>query len=539
MRTRGIVSRALLFAGVSGLALAVGSTAVRAADLTVPKAIPKAMPLAIAQDEWNVWIEGAGFWTGGEPVYYAADNPWRPKFGGEIAGGVDYRFAASPWHLYGQARYGQAERSGDFIPSTTPAPGPNTFKHKESHSVFDFGVGRDIGIGLGRTQLKFGIRIADIRARSSGSGNFYACFDTDGGDSTCSDAAKVTFDQRSRFLGGGPRIGIEGTMPLAPQWTLDYMAGFAVLFGGRQLKFKETTTIEDGSNTELLNESDLAYVANLDASAGVSYWFGPAFKLTAGYRFDGYWKALKTFDPTADVSVNVNRFFHGPFLRLTAQLGGPGTPPPPEPRYPGYNWTGLYIGGNIGGGWGTKDWENQSIEDSNTFSYRTSGFLGGGQAGFNYQITRLVLGMEGDISGTHITGSGHQSEDIIWSTKIDWITTLAGRFGYATGPWLWYAKAGAAWVSEKHTVTNDSGDVASSSTTRGGYVVGGGVEYAWAGPWTVKLEYNYMNFGVDHVLPRPEDEFAPFDNRQEMHVIKAGLNYRFGAWGKSPVVAKY
>src|SRR5499427_8202777 len=98
-------------------------------------------------------------------------------------------------------------------------------------------------------------------------------------------------------------------------------------------------------------------------------------------------------------------------------------PPPPPPLF--YNWTGLYVGVHAGGGWA-----DLGVGDTG------SGFLAGGQIGYNYQIgPQWVLGVEADIAGTGIknnlltvlTPSGPITADFKWNT----LTTLTPRFGYA------------------------------------------------------------------------------------------------------------
>jgi len=63
-----------------------------------------------------------------------------------------------------------------------------------------------------------------------------------------------------------------------------------------------------------------------------------------------------------------------------------------------FSWTGFFIGGHIGGGWGKKTWIDLGDDNSDNTSYNVSGVLGGVQAGFNYQIASLVAGVEGDFS---------------------------------------------------------------------------------------------------------------------------------------------
>src|SRR3954462_15633317 len=88
---------------------------------------------------------------------------------------------------------------------------------------------------------------------------------------------------------------------------------------------------------------------------------------------------------------------------LAADMSRPVYKAPPAGALPvAYDWTGFYVGGHLGYGWAKKDWSDSfGLFD---VSSRSSGFLGGGQAGFNYQIGQFVLGAEGDFSWTGING---------------------------------------------------------------------------------------------------------------------------------------
>jgi hypothetical protein len=87
------------------------------------------------------------------------------------------------------------------------------------------------------------------------------------------------------------------------------------LFGERSLQITATA----GGVPFAANASDTPAVFNVDAQAGLSYWFNPTMKITASYRFDGYFKALKTLNATSATSTsNIDRFYNGPTLRLTA-----------------------------------------------------------------------------------------------------------------------------------------------------------------------------------------------------------------------------
>jgi outer membrane immunogenic protein len=187
-----------------------------------------------------------------------------------------------------------------------------------------------------------------------------------------------------------------------------------------------------------------------------------------------------------------------------ADLGAPIAPSVPYME-PMFNWTGFYIGANIGGGWAGGNIVDSL--DGVSFGSGTHGaFIGGGQIGYNYQISpNIVLGAEWLMDGF----ASHNSSNIAFvpafgdffqaSTTTDWLTTLTGRVG-VTSPqwdhWLIYAKGGAAWVQNEATIT-DLATGASFNNTKisNGWVAGGGVEWAFAPGWTVRLEYQYIGLG--------------------------------------------
>jgi hypothetical protein len=151
---------------------------------------------------------------------------------------------------------------------------------REDHWLVDFAVGRDLGVGNANAQWKFGVRVADLRAKLTAAGVISG---TVGGSAT---TTPFTIVEKSNFLGAGPRLGIEGSTPLGGQWSFDWLAGAAALFGHRELKV--TTFTPTPPITNSVDFSDSGTVFNLDAQAGLSYWFSPNMKITASYRFDGY-----------------------------------------------------------------------------------------------------------------------------------------------------------------------------------------------------------------------------------------------------------
>jgi len=214
---------------------------------------------------------------------------------------------------------------------------------------------------------------------------------------------------------------------------------------------------------------------------------------------------------------------------------------PPVYAPPQFNWTGWYFGGNVGGGW-----TQGTVIDTTTggsFGAGNQGtFIGGGQAGFNYQIGNAVFGVEGFFDGiarnnnnasTIVTGMGG---DLFQAdAHATWVATLAGRLGF-TGPgfdhWLFYGKGGGAWVGYDDTVSNlTTGFSSSTSNSQTGWMAGAGVEWAFATYWTAKVEYQYIglnNFSVGS--PFGMNQFAV--HNANVQTATFGINYLFH-WGNS------
>jgi outer membrane immunogenic protein len=210
--------------------------------------------------------------------------------------------------------------------------------------------------------------------------------------------------------------------------------------------------------------------------------------------------------------------------------------PAVEAPYAMYNWTGFYLGAHVGYAFGRKDWFDDNGA-SETGSHDVSGMIAGGQFGFNWQIRSVVLGIEGDASWANVNG-GHFWEEggFTVGTDVRWLGTIGGRLGYAFDRVLFYAKGGAAFAHDEHSFVEGLAS-AEGEKTRWGWMIGGGVEAAWVGNWSIKGEYSYMDFGKQAVAFTGQSGPAFTSHiEQELHLIKVGLNYRFGP---TSVVARY
>jgi outer membrane immunogenic protein len=206
---------------------------------------------------------------------------------------------------------------------------------------------------------------------------------------------------------------------------------------------------------------------------------------------------------------------------------------------PAFSWTGCYIGAHGGYAWGRTHFTN-NFTGSN-FHQDVNGGLAGGQLGCDYQVGGFVIGIEGQGSWASLSGdsrvrliSGMNQYPGTLHTKVDALGSVAAKLGFALDRAMIYGKFGGAFALDKHLLTfNSTGDTFGETDryTRWGWVVGTGVEYALTRNWSVNAEYNYMDLG------KHSPEFcytlsgkcnANGTNQQNFHVVKAGVNFRFG-----------
>ncbi len=253
-----------------------------------------------------------------------------------------------------------------------------------------------------------------------------------------------------------------------------------------------------------------------------------------------------------------------------------------------YDWTGFYVGANLGWSFGRArtDVTVAGAPFAST-SQRMDGILGGLQAGYNWQSGRAVFGLETDIQATDQKGSSSPfgfipgtpdipgtpaipcvfidfpapacvpgtgipgtptipgtpsiSSIVTYQNKLPWFGTFRGRLGFTPADrWLLFVTGGLAYgeVTTSETL-NVNGAVVAFSTDRAkvGWTVGGGVEAALWGNWTGKLEYLYIDFGTvnDALIGIAPITPVATSSRVTDQIVRVGLNYRFGG----PGVARY
>jgi outer membrane immunogenic protein len=257
--------------------------------------------------------------------------------------------------------------------------------------------------------------------------------------------------------------------------------------------------------------------------------------------------------------------------------------PPPVFVPPPFTWTGFYIGGNAGGGWSTGDTTLSGFFPAFTTPFfpggvlfnnflptgrlntGTSGFIGGGQAGYNWQTGwsmlgtgALVLGIETDFDGASmsknvdivganfinpftgvpndfITAHGHAS--------LDWLGTTRGRVGFTA--WdnrlMFYGTGGVAYGGGSANASifdaqNGFFWSGSTSASRVGWTAGAGVEYAFTDNWILGAEWLYFNLGshtttlvgtglLNSIIP--VGSFVSVRQTFDGNEVRARLSYKF------------
>jgi outer membrane immunogenic protein len=234
-----------------------------------------------------------------------------------------------------------------------------------------------------------------------------------------------------------------------------------------------------------------------------------------------------------------------------------------------YNWTGFYVGGNVGYSLGSSS-NTETISNSLTGAIvatttsrdNVNGVIGGGQLGYNWQMSRWVVGLEGDFEGSRERGStrlvcpgcGDGPSDITstLTQRLNWFGTVRGRAGVLVTPSVLLYGTGGLAVGELDTAGSISGPTVQGpgtavfprlDSTRVGWTAGAGIEGRIGGNWTAKLEYLYMDLGTVSfgplattlLVPVRTNAGASYSSHFTDNMLRVGVNYIFNA----PVVAKY
>ena len=197
-----------------------------------------------------------------------------------------------------------------------------------------------------------------------------------------------------------------------------------------------------------------------------------------------------------------------------------------------FSWTGGYIGLNAGyaGGKFKTDFYEDVFTDL-SLRGNASGFVGGVQAGYNWQFDQAIVGIETDFQGSSLKSDFSVSDStngISLGTKVSWFGTTRLRLGYTpVDRFMVYATGGVAYGKVK-TYADFGGNYSSQSDTKVGYTVGAGAEYAITNNVTLKTEYLYTDLGklkldaYDGVR-----DVRIGEAKSQFHTVRVGVNYKF------------
>jgi outer membrane immunogenic protein len=205
---------------------------------------------------------------------------------------------------------------------------------------------------------------------------------------------------------------------------------------------------------------------------------------------------------------------------------------PPAYKAPGplvvppYNWTGFYLGAQIGYGFG------QSSGTQNAggtffpvvpYSIDPHGALAGGHTGFNYQSGAVVVGAEADIEAANLRGDTSFSafgQTYFFNVKADTLASVRGRVGWAQDRLILYGTAGVAFG---HVTTPP---LETLNGWRTGWTAGAGLEYALPHNWSARVEYRYADLG--RVSTFDPNLNSTDDNKLSFHALRVGVSHKFG-----------
>jgi outer membrane immunogenic protein len=191
-------------------------------------------------------------------------------------------------------------------------------------------------------------------------------------------------------------------------------------------------------------------------------------------------------------------------------------------------WGGAYVGINGGYGSGSSQWTLGPLPSS---VFDTNGFLLGGTVGFNYPVSEVLFGLEGDVDWSSLDGStagcatNAGGAVAACETKNTFLGTARVRVGYAAERTLIYVTGGAAFGNIQ---TGLNPPATFDSTMRVGWAAGAGLEYAFSGNWSAKAEYLFVNLGTASCTT-----FANCGSSTGAsavltdNLIRGGFNYRF------------
>ena len=343
--------------------------------------------------------------------------------------------------------------------------------------------------------------------------------DLSGGGATVAPA--TAYSQKSDWFGT-----VRGRVGLAQGPVLSYFTG-GFAYGNIKTNITEAGVTAFSNNR---TATGWTIGSGVEASLGGN-WTGKIeyLYLNLGNKSDAFTAVGVPQNFNTEIRENIFR------VGLNYRIGGNSLYAPVVAR----NWSGLYLGGNVGSGTG-RDRSSLTVAGfaPEQFNIAPDGIVGGGQIGYNWQAGNIVYGLETDFQGS--SQKDNKTSVFLGTTavegKLPWFGTARGRLGYSAGDSLFYVTGGYAYGSVK-TKVSVGGLSGSADKTQNGYAVGGGIETPFKllglfGPaWTTKTEYLYVDLGSNTETVSG----VTASTKVTEHIFRTGLNYNFNL----PLAARY
>ena len=277
------------------------------------------------------------------------------------------------------------------------------------------------------------------------------------------------------------------------------------------------TEDEDISTNGLLSGVGLEYALSESLSAKFEYNYVSYF----GRRLQ-----IDGIGSLPDRSVTFSAVEHVVKVGVNYRIGGAPSLPMGVPLVlttaaPAYDWTGCYVGAQLGGG---GLWYDFGV-------HAHGGLLAGGQVGCNRQLDRVVIGVEGGGWWSNLQTRNQSATTTTTTTgkgKAEWGAELALRAGIAQHRTLYYGKVGAAWSEFDLDQRSSNGNFVRGNPTHFGPLLGAGVEHAVTEKWTAKVEYNYIAYLAKDVRLETRNGTELRTLSGNAHLIKGAVNYQLG-----------
>ena len=421
---------------------------------------------------------------------------------------------------------------------------PDGLSFEASHLNPQGGVGGgQVGYNWQTSSSVLGVLVFGVEADIQGTGmrDTFTCL------IGCLPPQNLNYNQRLDWFGT-----VRGRVGIATGPVLSYVTG-GWAYGSVKTTLTETVGTTEAFSSDQ-NRSGWTWGGGVEASLGGN-WTGKIEYLyvNLGNRLDTF--TLNGFAHSMETDVREHIFRVG----LNYRIGGNGAAyvPPPAP-----NWTGFYLGGNLGFGIG-RDQTAFTFASAGTstelFNLSPAGINGGIQAGYNWQAANWVFGLEADIQGSSqrdnracVQTCNPAAAPVLFAAydaRLPWFGTVRGRIGSWVGSTLFYATGGFAYGEVKTKIAasflGSPGNV-EISNTRSGWTVGGGIESpltfmsgVLGKNWTSKTEYLYVDLGTQtgvFTIPVPGAAVVTATSSTQVreHIFRTGLSYHFN----SPVVVK-